>query len=212
MSAASGVSGARAVESASSPSRSRRDDTPSSEREHRRDVGTQSLVHESTSSGHSGRPDTDSYDRARAPLVLDVRGTPTTPRRHLIDTEPEIVVASRDKDVDGLDQGELSARLNHLERFDSGVTRYEIEVGHEPNPRQSKTSRWVTITGRGTGPTVHAEASGADFRAAVDGAIGKLEEQLRRRRDRRRVRHDRAHRAASDPSRVPTLHLAPDES
>jgi ribosome-associated translation inhibitor RaiA len=49
----------------------------------------------------------------------------------------------------------------------------------------------VAITGRGTGRTVHAEAWGADFRAALDCAVEKLEEQLRRRRDRLRLRHVR---------------------
>jgi ribosomal subunit interface protein len=114
--------------------------------------------------------------------------------------------------VVGLYREELSARLRHLERFNSGVTRYEVEVGHEPNPRQSKTSHRVAITGRGTGPTVHAEADGADFRAALEGAVGKLEEQLRRRRDRRRVCHDRAHRATIDPSRASALYLVPDDA
>ena len=107
---------------------------------------------------------------------------------------------------------QVSDRLGRLERYNGRVTRYEVELDHELNPRQSKTSHRVGITGRGTGPTVHAEACGANFRAALDGAVGKLEEQLRRRRDRRRVRHDRAHRVALDPAQPSTLQLVSDDT
>jgi ribosomal subunit interface protein len=112
----------------------------------------------------------------------------------------------------GLYREQVTERLGHLERYNSGVTRYEVELDHEPNPRQSKTSHRVTITGRGTGRTVHAEAGSTDFRVALDGAVGKLEEQLRRRRDRRRVRRDRAHRAVIEPGRASTLHLVLDDT
>jgi ribosomal subunit interface protein len=93
---------------------------------------------------------------------------------------------------------QVTDRLGQLDRYNSGVTRYEVELDHEPNPRQSRTSHRVTITARGTGPTVHAEGSGTDVRSALDGAIGRLDEQLRRHRDRGRLRHDRAHREATD--------------
>ncbi len=121
-------------------------------------------------------------------------------------------MTSRDSEMRDRYRAQVTDRLGNLERYNSGVTRYEVEVGHEPNPRQSKTSQQVTITGRGTGRTVHAEGCGTDFRSALDGAVGKLEEQLRRRRDRRRVRHDRAHRATIDPGRASTLHLVADDA
>jgi ribosomal subunit interface protein len=129
----------------------------------------------------------------------------------IINTEPEITVTSRNVEI-VLYREQVTDRLGHLERYNSGVTRYEVELDHELNPRQSKTSHRVTITGRGTGPTVHGEGCGADFRSALDGAVGKLEEQLRRRRDRRRVRHDRAHRAATDLGRASTLHLVSNDA
>jgi ribosomal subunit interface protein len=132
--------------------------------------------------------------------------------RPSINTQPEIVVTSRDFEMRDGYREQVISRLGNLERYNSGVTRYEVELDHELNPRQSKTSHRVTITGRGTGRTVHADGCGTDFRSALDGAVGKLEEQLRRRRDRRRVRHDRAHRAAIDPSGASTLHLVPDDT
>jgi ribosomal subunit interface protein len=114
----------------------------------------------------------------------------------IISVELEIVMTNHEVELHELHRDQVTDRLGHLERYDSRVTRYEVSLDHELNPRQSKMSHRVTITGRGTGPTVHADGCGTDFRAALDGAVGKLEEQLRRRRDRRRVRHDRAHRAA----------------
>jgi ribosomal subunit interface protein len=108
-----------------------------------------------------------------------------------MNAEPEIILAGRDMEMRNLYWKHVHDRLGHLERYNGRVSRYEVEFDHEVNPRQSKTSHRVAITGRGTGRTVHAEAWGVDFRAALDCAVGKLEEQLRRRRDRRRLRHVR---------------------
>ena len=129
-----------------------------------------------------------------------------------MNTEPEIILAGRDAEMRGLYRQQVTDRLGHLERYNGGVTRYEVEFDHELNPRQSTTSHRVVITGRGTGPTVHAESWGADFRAALDGAVSKLEEQLRRRRDRRRVRHDRARHLAVDPARESPRQSVPGET
>lgn len=127
----------------------------------------------------------------------------------VINTGPEIAITSRDEETAALYREQVTVRLSHLERYNSGVTRYEVELDHEVNPRQSKTSQRVTIVGGGAIRTLHAEASGIDFRAALDGAVEKLEAQLRRRRDRRRVRHDRA-RPVTRPGRPSTLHLVQD--
>jgi ribosomal subunit interface protein len=113
--------------------------------------------------------------------------------------ELDIVVTSHKMGMRESYREQVTERLGHLERYNSGVTRYEVELDHEPNPRQSRTSHRVTITARGTGPTLHAEGSGTDIRSALDGAVGGLDEQLRRHRDRRRLRHDRTQRAVTDP-------------
>ncbi len=128
-----------------------------------------------------------------------------------MNAEPEIILAGREVEMRHLYWKQVNDRLGHLERYNGGVTRYEVEFDHEVNPRQSETSHRVGITGRGTGRTVHAEAWGADFRAALDCAVGKLEEQLRRRRDRRRVRHHRAPRTAVDPAWASHRQSSPDD-
>lgn len=113
----------------------------------------------------------------------------------------EIVVTGRDVPV--REHLELHAvkKLSHLERFDRDVVRYEVELNHEQNPRQSGSSYGVTITGHGKGTTLRAEGRGADPRTALDDAIVRVEGQLRRRHDRHQMHHrDRPPAAATDPA------------
>lgn len=103
----------------------------------------------------------------------------------------EIVVKGRNVEVPDHYRVHVSGKMARLERYDSKVVRYDVELFHEPNRRQSKNCQRVEITGKGRGPVVRAEACAADFYAALDTAIGKLENRLRRIHDRRRVHHGR---------------------
>jgi ribosome-associated translation inhibitor RaiA len=67
----------------------------------------------------------------------------------------------------------------------------EVQLSHEPNPRQAKNCQRVEITGRGRGPVVRGEGCSADFYCALDQAVARLEARLRRAHDRRRVSHGR---------------------
>jgi len=71
------------------------------------------------------------------------------------------------------------------------VIRFDVELFHEPNRRQAKNCQRVEITGKGRGPAVRAEACAGDFYAALDAAVTKLENRLRRLHDRRRVHYGR---------------------
>lgn len=70
--------------------------------------------------------------------------------------------------------------------------RIEVMVSHEPNRRQSKAAERIEITCYAKGPVIRAEASAEDRYAALDLALDRLVERLRRRNDRRRV--SRGHR------------------
>jgi ribosomal subunit interface protein len=102
----------------------------------------------------------------------------------------EIVVTGRNVDVSAHYRLYVAEKLARLERYNSHVVRYDVVLDHEKNPRQSKVSRRVEITGRGKGPTVRGEAYGPNFHSALGAAIGKLEQRLRRSHDRR-VHHGR---------------------
>ena len=103
----------------------------------------------------------------------------------------DIVVKGRNVEVPDHYRLHVSGKMARLERYDSKVVRYDVELFHEPNRRQSKNCQRVEITGKGRGPVVRAEACAADFYAALDAAVSKLENRLRRTHDRRRVHHGR---------------------
>jgi ribosomal subunit interface protein len=123
----------------------------------------------------------------------------------------DIVVTGRNVEVPAHYRVHIAEKLARLERYGSHVSRivrYDVVLDHEKNPRQSKVCQRVEITGRGTGPTVRAEACGPDFRPVLDAAVAKLQETLRRSHDRRRVHHGR-HQPISVAAATAPLATAP---
>ncbi|WP_104524659.1 ribosome hibernation-promoting factor, HPF/YfiA family [Blastococcus atacamensis] len=112
----------------------------------------------------------------------------------------EIVVRGRNVEVPEHYRQHVEDKVGQLERFDTKLSRIDVELFHEKNPRQSANCQRVEITLRGKGPVVRAEACGPDFYAALDLASGKLDNRLRRAADRRRVHHGRR---TPDSVRVP---------
>jgi ribosomal subunit interface protein len=103
----------------------------------------------------------------------------------------DIVVKGRNVEVPEHYRALVSEKLARLERYDKKVIRYDVELFHEPNRRQSKSCQRVEITGKGKGPAVRAEACAGDFYAAFDAAVTKIENRLRKQHDRRRVHYGR---------------------
>jgi ribosomal subunit interface protein len=101
----------------------------------------------------------------------------------------DIIVTGRNVEVPEHFRVHVSDKMAGVERYDSKVIRYEVVLYHEKNPRLAKVCQRVEITGKGSGSTVRAEASGPDFHAALEGAMDKLEERLRRLHDRRQVHY-----------------------
>jgi len=103
----------------------------------------------------------------------------------------DIVVKGRNVEVPDHYRVHVVDKLARLERYDRKVIRFDVELFHEPNRRQAKSCQRVEITGKGKGPAVRAEACAGDFYAALDAAVAKLENRLRRLHDRRRVHYGR---------------------
>jgi len=105
----------------------------------------------------------------------------------------------------------VAEKLALSERLDSRVIRIDVELAHEKNPRQSDRRQRVEITCYSKGPVIRAEACAADFYAALDAAVLKLEARLRKAHDRRRVHHGRhtppsvAEATAGLPADLPPL-------
>jgi ribosomal subunit interface protein len=81
------------------------------------------------------------------------------------------------------------AKLAKLEKLDHNAIRVDVEVSTERNPRQADRSERVELTVRSRGPAIRAEAASDDRYAALDLAFAKLEGQLRKASERRKVRH-----------------------
>jgi ribosomal subunit interface protein len=103
----------------------------------------------------------------------------------------DIVVKGRNVEVPDHYRVHVTEKIARLERYDKKVIRFDVELFHEPNRRQAKSCQRVEITAKVRGPVVRSEACAGDFYAALDSAVNKLENRLRRLHDRRRVHHGR---------------------
>jgi ribosomal subunit interface protein len=119
----------------------------------------------------------------------------------------DIVVKGRNVEVPDHYRVHVEEKLTRLERYDRKVIRFDVELFHEPNRRQSKNCQRVEITGKGRGPAVRAEACAGDFYAALDAAVTKLENRLRRLHDRRRVHYGRRGRTSVAEATAPAADL-----
>ena len=121
----------------------------------------------------------------------------------------EIVVRGRNVEVPEHYRQHVEDKVGQLERFDTKLSRIDVELFHEKNPRQSHNCQRVEITLRGKGPVVRAEACAPDFYAALDLAATKLGNRMRRAADRRRVHHGRRTPASVRLSDNNTVDLPP---
>jgi len=103
----------------------------------------------------------------------------------------DIVVKGRNVEVPEHYRVLVAEKLGRLGRYDRKLFQFDVELFHEPNRRQHKICQRVEITTRVRGQAIRAEACAADFYAALDCAVSKLESRLRRMHDRRRVHYGR---------------------
>jgi ribosomal subunit interface protein len=101
----------------------------------------------------------------------------------------DIVVRGRHTDVAERFRGHVEEKLAKLSKLDGKVSRIDVEVCEEHNPRLSDQRSRVELTCLTRGPVVRAEAAASDPYAALDLASSRLESRLRRAADRRRVHH-----------------------
>jgi ribosomal subunit interface protein len=99
----------------------------------------------------------------------------------------DIVVKGRKTEVPERFRKHVAEKLEKIQRLDGKVISLDVEVSKERNPRQADRSERVEITMRTRGPVIRAEACASDPYAALDLASAKLDAQLRKVADRRRV-------------------------
>ncbi|MEZ5096652.1 MAG: ribosome-associated translation inhibitor RaiA [Nocardioides sp.] len=103
----------------------------------------------------------------------------------------EVVVTGRHCEVSDRFRSHAAEKLARLEKHDHRIIRVDVEVVQERNPRQADRAIRVELTAFSRGPVVRAEASAADKMTALDLALDKMESQMRRAADRRRVHKGR---------------------
>jgi ribosomal subunit interface protein len=106
-----------------------------------------------------------------------------------VEVSVDIVVKGRNVEVPDHYRQLVAEKLGRVERYDHKLIRVDVELLHEPNPRQSASCQRVEITCKTRGPVIRAEACAENFYTALDTAIAKIEGRLRRSADRRRVHH-----------------------
>ena len=118
----------------------------------------------------------------------------------------DIVVTGRHLTVSDRFRTHIEDKLAKVSQLEPRTRRIEVLVSHEPNRRQAKAGDRVEITCYAKGPVVRAEACAEDRYAAMDMAIDKLMERLRRKNDKRQV-----HRGRRTPESVAmaTARIAP---
>ena len=120
---------------------------------------------------------------------------PDQPRQDfttIVQEDPlDIAVTGRHVTVSDRFRAHIEDKLAKLPSLAPRIQRVDVCLTHEPNPRQAKASERVEITCRMRGPVIRAEACSDDKYAALDMALDKLLERLRRAGDRRRVHRGR---------------------
>jgi ribosomal subunit interface protein len=98
----------------------------------------------------------------------------------------EIAIVGRNADIPERFRTHVEEKLEKIESLAPEALRIDVELTRERNPRLADNAERIELTLRGKGPVVRAEASAADRYGALDLAVAKLQERLRRARDRRK--------------------------
>lgn len=109
----------------------------------------------------------------------------------------ELTVTGRKRDVSERFRRHLEEKLDKIPQLAPRVRRTEVVLTREANPRQAKEAERCEITCFVNRQVVRAEAAADEEYAAVDLAMSKLTERLRRMQDKRRISHTGKHRLPS---------------
>lgn len=115
----------------------------------------------------------------------------------------DIAVVGRNTEIPERFRTHVEEKLEKVEPLAPDAMRIEVELTRERNPRLADHAERIELTLRGKGPVVRAEASASDRYGALDLAVAKLQERLRRARDRRKDRRKAGSSEAPPPLTVP---------
>lgn len=96
----------------------------------------------------------------------------------------DIIVSSRHTDLPDRLQQSARTKVGRLSRYIGELERADVHFAEEQNPRIAEREI-CEVTVHGPGQRFHTRVSARDSAAALDAAVGKLEHQVRRTKDRR---------------------------
>ncbi|MDP5227217.1 MULTISPECIES: ribosome-associated translation inhibitor RaiA [Arthrobacter] len=103
----------------------------------------------------------------------------------------EFMISGRNVTVSDRFREYATEKLSKLEALGDKVQRIDTKVAKKAHSRAADNELTVEVTVVGRGPVIRAEAVSGDKFAAFDLAYAKLQERLRRAKDRRKVHHGR---------------------
>lgn len=125
---------------------------------------------------------------AKTPAVLLDPATFDGPSTEDPDTpEAQVTIKGRNVQVPEHFATRINAKLAKIEKISPAITRFDVVLLHETNPRLAKVSQRVEITLKGRPGVARAEAADETFYSALELAVAKLERQMRKARTRRKI-------------------------
>ena len=122
--------------------------------------------------------------------------------------DAQVTIKGRNVDVPEHFATRINTKLAKIEKISPAITRFDVVLLHENNPRLAKASQRVEITLKGKPGVARAEAAEDTFYAALESAVAKLERQMRKARTRRKISHS-GHRRPQSVAEA-TAELAPE--
>lgn len=122
----------------------------------------------------------------------------------------DIVVKSRHHEVTDRFRRHVMEKLAKVEEMDGKAISLTVVLGEEKNPRQAESKDRIELTlDCPRSPVIRAEACAGDPYSALDLAAAKLQAQLRRVKDRRKIHRNRKAIADSIKHLPPVADLPP---
>ncbi|AVZ38867.1 MULTISPECIES: ribosome hibernation-promoting factor, HPF/YfiA family [unclassified Dietzia] len=122
--------------------------------------------------------------------------------------EAQVTIKGRNVEVPDHFATRIHTKLAKIEKISPAITRFDVVLLHEKNPRLAKASQRIEITLKGKPGVARAEAAEDTFYAALESAVAKLERQMRKARTRRKISHS-GHRRPQSVAEA-TAELAPE--
>ena len=130
---------------------------------------------------------------SKAPAVVLDPATFDGPELETGSTEPgtpeaPVTIKGRNVEVPDHFAARIKAKLAKVEKLSpTAVSRFDVVLLHENNPRLSKVSQRLEVTMKSKSGVARAEAGEDTFYGALESAMDKLERQMRKARTRRKI-------------------------